>query len=214
MAGKRSRFPNPATGYYKCCACETEKHPEEFIKDNRTYSGLASKCRVCYNAYVNYQKEYNPRMRESIARTEAKRRPRMPELRKKWYISGQYGLTMTEYNDFINAHDNRCAICRATSVRALHVDHDHTHHPGEFRRGSNQSKACPECIRGMLCGVCNRYLLPLLEKLPHLQTDFIKEYLQRRPFASPSQIETIKINEKQHDKNASSNSTFGRTKAA
>jgi hypothetical protein len=66
----------------------------------------------------------------------------------------QYGLTLAEYGDLLEAQDGRCAICRELpkeegssasrhhADRVLNVDHNHeTDH-----------------VRGLLCAQCNRAL--------------------------------------------------------
>jgi hypothetical protein len=45
------------------------------------------------------------------------------------------------------ANARGCEICRRTDVN-VHVDHDHDCCPGDY--------TCGKCIRGFLCGSCNR----------------------------------------------------------
>lgn len=59
----------------------------------------------------------------------------------------RYGVTRAEYRA---ATERGCAICRRTD-RPLHVDHDHTCCPSDKR-------CCGECVRGFICGPCNRGL--------------------------------------------------------
>lgn len=73
-----------------------------------------------------------------------------------------------------------CALCLSPLSSELAVlDHDH----GCSQAGVHKTKAgCPSCIRGCLCSICNSPVLLYLERFPHLQNDFIKAYLARRPF--------------------------------
>jgi hypothetical protein len=56
----------------------------------------------------------------------------------------KYGITPEQYGRLAAAG---CAICKRTD-RALHVDHDH--------RCCPKSHTCGRCVRGLLCGPCNR----------------------------------------------------------
>ena len=69
-----------------------------------------------------------------------------------------YGFKMDEFNARLAAQGNVCAICgRSPScqVRRFSVDHNHACCPGQ--------KSCGKCIRGILCGWCNRIVVPLFE---------------------------------------------------
>jgi hypothetical protein len=60
-------------------------------------------------------------------------------------IRNQYGITLADYNDMLEAQDYKCAICRnedEVEGRRLAIDHCHT--SGK--------------VRGLLCGKCNRGL--------------------------------------------------------
>lgn len=62
--------------------------------------------------------------------------------RKKYVLKKEYGLTLKQYLDLLNAQGNRCGICdRALNeFKTNNVDHDH-----------NTDK-----VRGILCPPCNR----------------------------------------------------------
>lgn len=67
---------------------------------------------------------------------EKKRRAKNSLLLKR------YGITITEYEAFLDYQDGTCALCPATpTLRALAVDHDHV----------------TGAIRGLLCLRCNKY---------------------------------------------------------
>jgi hypothetical protein len=59
-------------------------------------------------------------------------------------LAQTYGITAVDYALMLNEQDGRCAICQRTPRYNLDVDHDH-------RTGA---------IRGLLCKLCNRRLLP------------------------------------------------------
>lgn len=62
----------------------------------------------------------------------------------------RYGITRAEYVAAVAAG---CLICKRTD-RQLHVDHDHACCPA--RGGA--SATCGKCVRGLICGPCNRGL--------------------------------------------------------
>ena len=87
-----------------------------------------------------------------------------------------FGLTRAEIIWLASLQDDLCALCGSTDPdgRRLAVDHDHA------CCGTNAG--CKRCIRGLLCGICNR-LLGHVETKPELVPRFA-DYLSRRPFAS------------------------------
>lgn len=71
--------------------------------------------------------------------------------------------------------DPRCHICGrqewATTKKHLSLDHDHTHHPENRKRG------CDECVRGLLCHGCNVGLGNFLDSPELLQK--ASDYLEK-----------------------------------
>lgn len=67
----------------------------------------------------------------------------------------QINLTPEQYDTLFRQQNGVCAICgKADLLRSLAVDHDH-------QTGQ---------IRGLLCTVCNRWIVSVVEKYPHLVT--------------------------------------------
>lgn len=71
-----------------------------------------------------------------------------------WNVASRYGITPGEYKRMWLEQGGNCAVCRkpesANRYRVLAVDHDHSCCPG--------SKSCGNCVRGLLCNACNRFL--------------------------------------------------------
>lgn len=84
-------------------------------------------------------------------------------LQRRSHLRRMYGLTPEQYDALLVAQGGVCAICEAASDERLHVDHDHACCPGKA--------SCGKCIRGLLCGKCNR-LLGWYEKV----RDRVEEY--------------------------------------
>lgn len=57
--------------------------------------------------------------------------------------------------EFFDSQGRVCAICGVDEPRAKNwaIDHDHTCCPYSTK---GQWRTCGECIRGILCGNCNR----------------------------------------------------------
>lgn len=102
--------------------------------------------------------------------SKAWRTGRADELRTK-YLWNRYRMTPEDFSSLLVSQGGVCAICSTNSPGrsgAWHVDHDH--------RCCPQRKSCGQCIRGLLCSRCNRYVLAVIEG-PHYQSALI--YLAR-----------------------------------
>lgn len=75
----------------------------------------------------------------------------VPCISERRYVSN-YGIKKSEIQALL-VRQNGCAICQTKDVQGdknWHVDHDHACCPGV--------KTCGNCVRGILCGFCNRAL--------------------------------------------------------
>lgn len=100
------------------------------------------------------------------------RRLRAAQLR----VEKVYGITPEQYDALYAAQGGRCACCgRATGkARRLAVDHDH-----RCTAGHAPETGCPECVRGLCCGPCNR-LIGMLGDAPEAFERFAN-YLRHPP---------------------------------
>ena len=65
--------------------------------------------------------------------------------------------------------DNKCAICNEPFIKTPQLDHSHACCP--------QDLMCEKCIRGALCGVCNKALGLFKDSIERLTSAI--EYLRR-----------------------------------
>lgn len=89
---------------------------------------------------------------------EARRRREHPEYFKKLapaarsrWIRRKYRMSDNDYRALLESQGGKCAIC-GTQPGKKHFDIDHNHAccPG--------GGSCGECVRGLLCGGCNKRL--------------------------------------------------------
>jgi recombination endonuclease VII len=73
------------------------------------------------------------------------------ECRECVHVAGmtkRYGVDPSWYSETLRKQNGGCAVCGTRpGQRKLHVDHAHSH--------CSDDKACPECVRGLLCTKCN-----------------------------------------------------------
>lgn len=91
-----------------------------------------------------------------------------------WRNLKRYGLGHEEYWELLIRQSGRCAIC-CRVAKNLHVDHDHS-------CCKEQRQCCGKCVRGLLCGSCNRALGLFGERFEVLTAAV--EYLKVAPHQS------------------------------
>lgn len=91
------------------------------------------------------------------ARTKAWR-DKHPEMVASWRITERakrYGLTREQYEQLLAEQDGKCAICHEPFTETPVIDHDHSCcEPSP--RGQSWKPLCGGCVRGLLCGNCNK----------------------------------------------------------
>ena len=131
-----------APSLIRCYKCDTAKPPTEFYKSkNRRPYGLSSTCKLCF----------------------AERGKSLPkqkltyEQNKHYTLRTKFRISLEQYQNMLSQQNYVCAICgepetdihpATGKLQALSVDHDPNCCPGKF--------SCGNCIRGLLCGRCNK----------------------------------------------------------
>jgi hypothetical protein len=87
-----------------------------------------------------------------------------------------FGITKSDFLDLLHKQGGVCGLCGEDEQKntRLSVDHDHS--------CCGRNRGCKQCIRGLLCDICNR-LLGQVERKPRVAARFA-DYLEQRPFAS------------------------------
>ncbi len=110
-----------------CTKCGIEKPLEEFTNRKSTVEGKYSQCTSCQSAYKTQWKKDNA------------------DKHRNGVLMRLYGITLSDYNNFLEAQDDSCAVCKTHKdnvPKNLHVDH--CHETGK--------------VRGLLCNHCNLML--------------------------------------------------------
>ena len=130
----------------RCLGCGTEKPNTDdfFSKHKPSPNGLRPRCKECQRAYT---KQYLPSHRKE-------RQTYDREHRIKW----RYGI---DKGKLLEIQNFRCAneFCgNVIDLRTGHVDHDHS--------CCSKDRSCGKCVRGVLCGNCNRAAGMLKDSAP------------------------------------------------
>lgn len=108
--------------------------------------------------------------REKRIESQRQRRLIDPVAQRRSTLFSKYGITVEQYDVMFAAQGGNCAACnrpeieidkRTGLLRKLSIDHDHACCPG--------SRSCGQCIRGLLCGKCNRGIGSLGDDLESLR---------------------------------------------
>jgi hypothetical protein len=143
----------------RCSTCRQEKPLAEFeIDKRRMKDGRGSRCHACC---VLRRKDWRKNNREK-ARDQARKHQKTYNTNHPGRrLKHKYNLTLEEYEQLMEKHNRRCAIC-GKEDRGIRLCIDHDHKTGE--------------IRGLLCRKCNLGLGYFMDNAEAL-TNAIK-YLQ------------------------------------
>src|ERR1044071_4931877 len=113
--------------------------------------------KVCKEAGadLNHQKRPAPFPGPRCTTCHRKRKKEVKLRTAEKRVEKVYGITGEEYDAIYELQGGRCFGCqRATGkTKRLSVDHNHS-----CPTGHSPALACRVCVRGLLCGPCNRFL--------------------------------------------------------
>lgn len=144
--------------HLQCSHCG-EVLPKDMFHRDKTTRGYDPRCRPCRAAYA--RKKYH----EDIVASRARGR----EHQRRHRFRTAYGLTLDEWQQFVDDQDGACAICKTApdNPRELCVDHDHN--TGQ--------------VRQLLCNNCNAGIGMFADDPERLIEAVL--YLQRHGVAVP-----------------------------
>lgn len=139
-----------------CSKCEFLQEYTNFYPDKRNKTGYCSWCKNCWKVWRLTRKEKFNAYRKQY-------RKQHPEKWLESSIKSKYGLSYSDYKEFLIDQMGHCALCPES--KKLQVDHDH-------QTGK---------VRGLLCINCNRDLA-VIEKHYNKLNKFLN-YLGEKNYA-------------------------------
>lgn len=126
--------------------------------------------KICKDCKSTTRKAPHPGPR--CATCHRNRRNALSLARRLAYVAKQYNLTPEQYLALQNRFEGLCWICRYRKGRQ--VDHDHGCCKGKT--------SCGKCVRGLLCGPCNKFLGFIRDKVETLENGitYLNEYNRRK----------------------------------
>ncbi len=116
-----------------CKGCGKEKVLAAFYPEKTGKYGRRSRCIPCYNTYTAELRHADPASREKQRAAAARWRRRNPAAAKASSLANQR-RHMAELRGRVRAVlGGKCALCPATAVELLHIDH--TNDDGHLHRG-------------------------------------------------------------------------------
>lgn len=179
----------------QCRACGEWKPLSEFHNDKAKPDGLTVKCKDCNNAASKAARDKDPKaydrrnweliQAKPEARRERKRKNSKTDTAQNNRLLHFFNKTLDWYRETLIEQGGGCAVCKimnpsGRSEDFFHVDHDRSHCP---------ERSCGDCVRGILCGRCNSYIMAVWdgsrngtidpELLPAVEA-YVDAYLIRR----------------------------------
>lgn len=137
-----------------CKRCGVEKSFDGFYKTVGCIDGIRPICKTCT---LDDQRIYIARPDKAERKRERQRVRDLNRLRPTYTRETQllrtYNLTMERHDEILAAQGGVCGSCGALEPGGKgtwYIDHDHLCCSGK--------RSCGECVRGLLCALCNPML--------------------------------------------------------
>jgi ribosomal protein S14 len=126
-------------------------------------------CRICYLKAKTIRKGNPKALKGTLEYLEYRKSNN--ESRMKSRLKYKYNFPYEDYIKMLDNQESRCAICgthQDNLNKRLNLDHDHNCCPSE--------SSCGNCIRGLLCSVCNSAigLLKDSEEIIEMALNYVK----------------------------------------
>ncbi len=164
---------------HRCTGCNLTKIVTEFPNNKETPCGYDPRCKQCRHEARRERMgaiNHNPR-----AKTEEERQLRAKAKNRRAILNNVYHISEDKYAWLLHIQNNVCFLCKepetaisnkSNQLMNLAIDHDH-------RCCREKSGSCGECVRHLLCTVCN-WIVGRVESKPNLQP-MLAHYVDLRP---------------------------------
>lgn len=122
-------------GFYRYGRMSCQQCGKELVGRQRKWCSDACGYRANRHIYYN---------------NRATKRKTVPGYERGCRIRHRFNMGLDDYDRMYQEQQGRCAIC-GKEEELLDIDHDHRCCPVK-----RTEKTCGKCVRGLLCGACNR----------------------------------------------------------
>ena len=141
-----------------CPKCDRFHPRSNFYKNKALPDGL-----------MGYCKEHARAMNKKFKEDNVELISRMNSIQKR---ARRFGLTQEQFEKMMSDQNEKCFICKVSlKTQQFNIDHDHSCCEGRY--------SCGKCVRGILCGNCNRGLGMFKDNLEYLKSaiKYLDQYL-------------------------------------
>lgn len=183
-----------------CIECSKEMRPRNSAPDGRIQAHSRTVCSTCFQrTLTGYSARIDTRYDETHQEcrrclrwlvhgnfTKGASGAGLSTICKLCRRIGNYNITLLTYTEMVSRQDNKCKICGLQGADNLHgslvIDHDHS-------CCDKASASCGECVRDLLCHMCNYSLGHLNENVTTIQN--LIKYLERGTIPSLPEVEDL-----------------------